>query len=107
MYQVIKRMEIAGSHKLKLPYESKCSNLHGHNWIVTVTCQSDKLNADGMVLDFTHIKKIVNKLDHANLNDFVEQPTAENLAKWIYDQIPLCSKVEIQEAEGNIACYTK
>jgi len=31
-------MEIAGAHRLELDYESKCSNLHGHNWIVTVYC---------------------------------------------------------------------
>ena len=38
MYYVKKRMEIAGAHNLKLPYESKCQNVHGHNWIVTVYC---------------------------------------------------------------------
>ena len=32
MYKIIKKMEVAGAHKLELPYESKCSNLHGHNW---------------------------------------------------------------------------
>ena len=31
MYYVSKRMEVAGAHRLDLPYESKCSNLHGHN----------------------------------------------------------------------------
>ena len=38
MYYVSKRMEIAGAHHLELPYDSKCENLHGHNWIVTVYC---------------------------------------------------------------------
>lgn len=58
-------MEIAGAHNLKLSYESKCSNLHGHNWIVTVYCKSETLNADGMVIDFTHVKRDVHdKLDH-------------------------------------------
>lgn len=36
MYTVIKRMEISASHSLKLSYRSKCENLHGHNWIITV-----------------------------------------------------------------------
>ena len=58
-------MEIAGAHNLKLSYDSKCSNLHGHNWIVTVYCKSETLNADGMVIDFTHVKRDVHdKLDH-------------------------------------------
>lgn len=47
MYTVIKRMEISASHKLKLSYESKCENLHGHNWIITVYCQAEQLNEDG------------------------------------------------------------
>lgn len=65
MYKVIKRMEIAGAHNLKLSYESKCSSLHGHNWIVTVYCKAEELNEDGMVVDFTHLKKMVHdRLDH-------------------------------------------
>lgn len=36
MYTVIKRMEVSASHSLKLSYQSKCENLHGHNWIITV-----------------------------------------------------------------------
>ena len=53
MYTVIKRMEISASHSLKLSYRSKCENLHGHNWIITVYCRSEVLNEDGMVVDFT------------------------------------------------------
>jgi len=34
-------------------------------------------------------------------------PTAENIAKWICDQIPNCYKVEVQESEGNTAIYIK
>lgn len=48
MYYVSKRMEIAGSHRLELSYESACTRLHGHNWIVTVYCRAATLNADGM-----------------------------------------------------------
>lgn len=47
MYTVIKRMEISASHSLKLSYRSKCENLHGHNWIITVYCRSEVLNEDG------------------------------------------------------------
>ena len=110
MYYISKRMEIAGAHQLKLDYESKCQNLHGHNWIVVVYCKSEELNNNGMIIDFKHIKnKIADKLDHKYINDIVTfNPTAENIAKWICDEIgEKCYKVSVQESEGNIAIYER
>ena len=109
MYTVKKRMEIAGAHRLNLNYESKCANLHGHNWIVTVWCKSKTLDDNGMVIDFTHIKREVqDKLDHKFLNDVVPfNPTAENIAKWVCEQIPNCYRVSVQESEGNVATYER
>lgn len=109
MYYVSKRMEIAGAHNLKLDYESKCSNIHGHNWIITVYLKSKELDHNGMVMDFTQIKKrIHNKLDHQYINNVIGEtnPTAENMAKWIHDEIgDKCYKVSVQESEGNTAVY--
>lgn len=109
MYRVTKRIEISASHSLSLNYPSKCSALHGHNWIITVTCEAQDLNANGMVEDFTAIKEMVSsKLDHANLNEVLPfNPTAENIARWICDQIPTCTRVDVQESEGNVASYIK
>lgn len=108
MYYVSKRMEVAGSHKLTLSYDSPCQNLHGHNWIITVYCKALQLNKDGMILDFKHIKELIHKrLDHQNLNEVLDfNPTAENIAKWIVDTVPECYKAKVQESEGNIAVYT-
>ena len=109
MYTVIKRMEVSASHSLSLSYPSKCENLHGHNWIITVWCRSHELNEDGMVVDFTHIKQAVtDRLDHKNLNEVLPfNPTAENIARWICEQISSCFKVEVQESENNRAIYEK
>lgn len=109
MYTVRKRLEISASHRLSLSYESKCENLHGHNWIVIVWCRTKRLNPDGMVVDFGHIKRMIqDKLDHKNLNEVLSfNPTAENIAEWVCDQIPQCFKVMVQESENNIAWYEK
>ena len=70
MYYVKKRLEVAMAHQLTLPYESKCTRLHGHNAIITVYCCSEKLNESGMVVDFKKIKNIVeDMLDHRVVND--------------------------------------
>lgn len=109
MYYVTKRFEISGSHSLSLDYQSKCSALHGHNWIITVHCRAAELDANGMVADFSHIKAdITERLDHKNFNDILPfNPTAENIARWICDRVPHCYRVDVQESEGNTASYER
>ena len=109
MYYVKKRIEVSFAHKLSLPYESKCTQLHGHNAIITVYCRSEKLNEYGMVVDFKQLKNIIeDMLDHRYVNDVVDfNPTAENLARHICNSIEHCYKVSFQETEGNVACYVK
>lgn len=109
MYKIKKKLEISGSHCLQLNYDSKCTAVHGHNWMITIYCQAPELNENGMVCDFTHIKdKIMGALDHRNFNEVLPfNPTAENIARWICDQVPECYRVDVQESEGNAASYEK
>lgn len=109
MYYISKKLEISACHQLYLSYRSKCEKLHGHNWEVIIYCKAKELNEDGMVADFSLIKqKIHGYLDHGNLNELLPfNPTAENIAKWICDQVPQCYKVQVQESQGNTAIYEK
>lgn len=109
MYYIKKRLEVSAAHRLTLDYESKCTAIHGHNWIITVECRSRELDANGMVTDFTVVKeKILKVLDHAVLNDVLPfNPTAENIARWVTETVPNCFRCEVQESEGNIAIYEK
>lgn len=109
MYYISKKLVISASHSLELSYPSKCSQLHGHNWTITVHCKSKELNADGMVVDFKYItERVESQLDHANLNEVLPcNPTAENIARWVCEQVPHCYRVDVQESEGNVATYEK
>lgn len=92
MYTVTVRTEFNSAHRLR-DYRGKCENLHGHNWTVEATFGSKKLDKKGMVVDFTVLKKELNKflekLDHKFLNELKPfnkiNPTSENIAKYIYD----------------------
>lgn len=65
-------------------YDGKCRNIHGHRIKLEITICGQKDETTGMIMDFKVIKeiiqrKIVDLLDHKNLNDFVRNPTAENV----------------------------
>lgn len=95
MYEVRIEKEFSAAHFLK-DYNGKCENLHGHNYTVRVHLKGEKLNDGGLLFDFSLLKKItkavLEKLDHKNLNDiafFEENPSAERIAKYIFDNIIL------------------
>ncbi|WP_036225606.1 6-carboxytetrahydropterin synthase QueD [Mesoaciditoga lauensis] len=87
---VSKEFKFDAAHNL-IKYHGKCEKLHGHTYKLRVTLNG-KPNEEGMVYDFVELKRIVNervisKLDHSYINDLIEQPTAENIAVWIWEQL--------------------
>jgi 6-pyruvoyltetrahydropterin/6-carboxytetrahydropterin synthase len=78
------------AHRLE-QYHGKCEALHGHTYRFAVTIAGDP-DAEGMVLDFVELKRIVSEnvlssLDHSYLNNVIPQPTAEYIALWIWRRI--------------------
>lgn len=85
------------AHKLELDYPSKCQYLHGHRFSVVVEIEAEKLNKNGMIIDFTEIKQIINNLDHTCLNEVLDfNPTAENLACYLQEEISKKVKGRVQ-----------
>ena len=101
MYEVRVTADFAAAHFLR-DYNGKCENLHGHNYKVYAHVRGERLNEGGMLLDFTKLKgalrKVIGQLDHTNLNDlkyFNQNPSAERIATYIYENI-----VELLKQEG-------
>jgi 6-pyruvoyltetrahydropterin/6-carboxytetrahydropterin synthase len=131
MFEVTREIDFCYGHRL-LNYEGKCRYLHGHNGRALITVAADTLDDRGMVQDFSDIKKSVggwidHNLDHRmllNRADPViayfeeikeplylldENPTAENIAKLIYDfaiseSIPV-TQVQLWETPKSFAVY--
>jgi len=116
MYRLKVEGNFSSAHNLR-GYKGKCEDLHGHNWRVEITVASSELDEIGMLLDFKYLKKELNavleELDHKYLNKLVQfkiiNPTSENIAKYIYDQlkagIPLLNSVTVWENSASSATY--
>ncbi|MBW0014679.1 6-carboxytetrahydropterin synthase [Mycobacterium sp.] len=81
----------------------QCGVLHGHSYKVIVGVEGVPDSHTGFVVDFALIKcamkPVIDQLDHSALNRFIENPTCENVAGWIWNRlaIPGLSYVEVWE----------
>jgi 6-pyruvoyltetrahydropterin/6-carboxytetrahydropterin synthase len=108
---VTKVFTFEAAHKLE-GYDGKCANLHGHRYKLEVSVKGD-VGADGMVMDFKEIKKIVqemviSKLDHGYLNDVIKVPTAENIVIWVWDRLKdklNLHELKLWETENSFVVY--
>jgi len=113
MYELMVESSFSAAHQLTKS-NTKCEDLHGHNWKVQLFVQGETNNEIGWVYDFSKLKKFLktslSKLDHTFLNEILEiSPTAENIAKYIFDdlksEITIISKIAVWESENSCASY--
>lgn len=94
-------------------YPGKCCRLHGHNWKVEVMVTGSQLNELGMLIDFRDLKaevnQIIDKLDHYYLNETEPfttiPPTAENLAKYIFDELSARPALQAQAKVAEVKVW--
>ena len=93
VYEVTVDDTFAAGHFLR-NYKGKCENPQGHNYKVRVTLAGRELDKAGLLLDFKDLrevmKHVIDRLDHQMINEIepftVLNPSAENLAKYFYDE---------------------
>lgn len=78
------------AHNL-IHYHGKCERLHGHTYRLRVVLEG-RPDDEGMIMDFGELKAIVNehvisRLDHQYINELIEQPSAENIAVWVWNEL--------------------
>lgn len=102
----------AAAHRLPR-YEGPCFRMHGHNYKFFIAVEGEVDPATGMIADFGVIKQVVAeqvlaRADHQTLNDFLDNPTAENIAHWIWDALAphLRGLVEVRLYEIPDCCVT-
>ena len=106
--EIYKAFTIEAAHRLpNLPENHKCYRLHGHSFKIEVHVKGEVDQKTGWIMDFADIsaafKPLFERLDHHYLNEIegLENPTSENLARWIWRQLkpalPLLSSVVVRE----------
>lgn len=94
MFEIYRERTFSASHQLR-QYQGKCERLHGHNWRIRVHLIGETLDSAGMLLDFHELDRmmaeVIARFDHQHLNEVepftVLNPSSENLAKVIYEEI--------------------
>lgn len=91
-YLISTEITFSASHALRA-YRGDCARVHGHNWIVRVLYEFDRLDDEGLTIDYRELRAelervILPRFDHRHLNDAAPfdrvNPTSENIAAEIF-----------------------
>lgn len=146
MFTISKEIQFDAGHRVPA-HKSKCFNPHGHRYRVVAHLSGDVVTEpgapdEGMLMDFSELKNILTEMVHDYLDHgfivykddqpmlqcfdgcddwkiiiFPYIPTAENLAKWIWDTIKpsiddhfrgnlKLERIEVYETPTSLACYS-
>jgi 6-pyruvoyltetrahydropterin/6-carboxytetrahydropterin synthase len=103
----------AAAHRLPR-YDGPCSRVHGHNYRLLVGVEGEVDPASGMIADFGDIKrvvqeKVIERVDHRSLDEVLENPTAENIARWVFESLqgslPGLAEVRLYEIPDSCVTY--
>ena len=120
MYELKIISQFAAAHRLR-NFKGGCERLHGHNWKIEVYVTGNKLEDNGLLIDFRDIKeatgKVIDKLDHRFLNELEPfktiNPSSENIARHIFNSLSSefnnkevrIAKVTVWESDSACAGY--
>ena len=115
-HRITKSFSFDSAHWLpNVPEGHKCGRMHGHTYKVTIAMEGDVPADSGWIVDFgdikTAFKPLMKILDHHCLNEIegLENPTAENMARWLYDRLkpslPQLADITVQETPSTSATY--
>jgi len=93
-YELFITADFSAAHQLR-EYKGKCERLHGHNWRVDLRLAGDRLDSEGLLLDFTEAKRILGEVlerfDHRYLNEVDPfdrlQPSSETIARVVAEAV--------------------
>ena len=94
IYKTFVDTTFSAAHQLR-DYKGSCGEMHGHTWKVRVEVETDSLDDIGMTLDFKDLmiksNSVIKRFDHRCLNQISpfdkENPTAENIARYVYSEV--------------------
>jgi 6-pyruvoyltetrahydropterin/6-carboxytetrahydropterin synthase len=130
-YIITKEFRFEAAHRLLKNYSGKCTNNHGHSWMVKLHLEGSNLDEKDMLIDFQELKALKtwvdDKLDHATLlweNDPMREyiqssgqrmfltkknPTSEHIAEVILNESVRLfenSRIKVACVEVNETCTT-
>lgn len=106
--EIYKEFTFEAAHRLpNVPVGHKCARLHGHSFAVVIHVRGPVGETSGWVMDYSDLtqafRPLHDRLDHHYLNEIegLENPTSENLARWIWEHLkpilPTLCQVVVRE----------